>query len=200
MNTGPRPEMSATMTASEFDSWYWSKDELSEFCKENDIPANARKNELRRRIIQFLSGEQITIEKHERHSKFDWSKADLSLETIITDSVKFGQNFRRFMKSQVGDKFSFSNPFMTWVKENEGKTLEDAVDFWYSLQVKVKNGYRMDMSHFNVMNKYLDDFLEDNPNLKRDDGMLCWSIKKYYPAKKGLVKYEQSDLSLVGLP
>lgn len=196
---GPRPALSTKLNSEEFDNWYWSKEELEAFCRILDISATARKNELRRRIIQFLNGEEVIIAKGIISSKFDWTKADLRLDTVITDSVKFGQNFRRFMKEQVGDKFSFSNAFMTWVRENEGKTLEDAIDFWYSLQVKVKNGYKMDMSDFNVMNKYLDDFLADNPSRKREEGMICWSIKKYYPARQGLVKYEQSDLSLARL-
>ena len=192
-----RPVFRTDMSGCDFDQWYWSKEELDKICKQLSIPANARKNELRRRIIQFLEEGEVTISHIAINSDFDWAKEELKLNTVITDSIKFGQNLRRFMKKHTGDDFSFSGAFMAWVKENKGKTLEDAIDYWFTLKEKTKNGFRMDMSDFNVMNKYLEDFLNDNPQLKRDDGMKCWQLKKYYPAPKGLVRYEPQDLGLL---
>ncbi|MEM6261760.1 MAG: DUF6434 domain-containing protein [Bacteroidota bacterium] len=189
-----RPPFESLTTGEAFDNWYWSKEELTKFCKQLNIPATARKNELRRRIIQHFKGESITLKKVVIQSNFNWAKEVLTPETVITDSIKFGQNLRAFFKQEIGKKFSFSNPFMAWMRENPGKTLADAVGFWHVLQEKTRKGYRMDTSDFNVMNKYLDDFLKDNPNLKRDQGLICWGAKKYYPAKGGQVKYESADL------
>ena len=184
------------MTSTEFDNWFWHKEELDEFCKLLGIPFNTRKNELRRRIIEFLETGMVTFQTPKPTSSFDWKKESLSLETVITDSVVFGKNLRTFMKQQVGTKFSFTAAFMDWVRNNEGKTLADAVLYWQELSTKTQSGFRFDMSDFNVMNKYLDDFLGDNPTLKREDGMKCWQKKKYYPAPKGLVKYHSEDLLL----
>ncbi len=191
-----RPQFSNRMSGIEFDNWFWHKDELDEICKTLGIASNARKNELRRRIIEFLETGKVTIDIPKPYSSFDWKKEPLRLETVITDSVVFGKNLRSFMKDQVGVKFSFSAAFMEWVRNNEGKTLEDAVEYWQELNIKTKSGFRFDMSDYNVMNKYLDDFLKDNPKLKREDGMNCWQAKKFLPAPKGLVKYEPEDLRL----
>ena len=192
-----RPDFVEIKTGHDFDQWYWSKEELTEICRASKIPHNARKNELRRRIIQCLNGEPLNIEQKVIESNFDWARAELSPDTLITDSIKFGKNLRSFMKAAVGPKFSFSNAFMVWMREHTGHTLADAIEYWHALQVKTKAGYRMDMSDFNVMNKYLDDFLKANPTRKRDEGLQCWYIKKMGPAPGGQVKYEPKDLNFL---
>lgn len=192
-----RPKINQITSGEAFDQWYWSKEELVHFCQQNEIPSQARKNELRRRVIEFLDTGQVTIESTKKKSNFDWSKEVLSDDTIITDSVKFGRNLRKYMKVRVGDRFSFSSSLMNWFKDNVGSTLNEAVEYWHELEQKNANGYRLDMSDFNVMNKYLEDFLTDNPKLSRNQAMHCWQIKKYHPAPKGLVKYHPADLGLM---
>lgn len=192
-----RPKINQITSGEAFDQWYWSKEELVHFCQQNEIPSQARKNELRRRVTEFLDTGKVTIEPTIKESNFDWSTEVLSDDTIITDSVKFGRNLRNYMKARVGDRFSFSNSLMNWFKENVGSTLNEAVEYWHELEHKKANGYRLDMSDFNVMNKYLEDFLTDNPELSRNQAMQCWQIKKYHPAPKGLVKYQPADLGLM---
>ncbi len=59
--------------------------------------------------------------------KFDWHKDKLSLKTVIDKNYKNTQNVRRFFTSEIGDHFHFDREFMKWLKENQGKTLLDAV-------------------------------------------------------------------------
>ncbi|MEM6644257.1 MAG: DUF6434 domain-containing protein [Bacteroidota bacterium] len=191
-----RPPFKDITTAADFDRWYWMKNELVEICKSLGLPSNDRKNELRRRVIDHFNGAKYLRVSSRPKSNFDWSKETLSLDTVITDSVTFGNNLRTFMKLHI-TKFSFNIEFMEWIKSNLGKTLEEAVIIYPVLLQEIKRGKKLDKSDYNVMNAYLESFLANNPKLQRDDAMKCWQIKKYLPAPKGLVKYDPSDLTLL---
>ena len=192
-----RPNFEEIEDAEDFDNWYWMKEELVAICKASNIHFNGRKNELRQRIIDQMNGKKITKSKTQKPtSNFNWAKEKLTLKTVITDSVTFGKNLRHFMKSQISG-FVSSAEFMDWVKQNPGKTLQDAVDIYFKIETDKKKGIKIDKSDFNVMNAYIDSFLKANPNLSRKEALKCWDIKKYMPAKKGLVKYEDADLKLI---
>ena len=125
-----RPNFGDIKTGEEFNQWYWLKAEMVEICKRAGLPATGRKFDLRDRIMYALDHDgnlKPEPKKKKTKSKFNWAKSELSLETIITDNVSFGPNFRRFMKSRIGNRFSCHSDFMDWMKSNAGKTLADAV-------------------------------------------------------------------------
>lgn len=61
-------------------------------------------------------------------SKFDWHSEPLNDETIITENYKNTQNARRYFYLYFGKNWKNNRTFMAWFKENEGKTLKDAVE------------------------------------------------------------------------
>ena len=61
-------------------------------------------------------------------SKFDWHSEPLSNETIITKNYKNTQNVRRFFQSYFGAGWKNNRTFMMWFKQNEGRTLKDALE------------------------------------------------------------------------
>ncbi|WP_316830157.1 DUF6434 domain-containing protein [Pedobacter aquatilis] len=61
-------------------------------------------------------------------SKFDWHSAPLTDETLITNNYKNTQNVRRYFYTHFGSGWKNNRFFMAWFKENEGKTLKDAVE------------------------------------------------------------------------
>lgn len=128
-------------------------------------------------------------------SKFIWSKSVLSLDTVITDSYTNGPNTRKFFKQYCGDKFHFSIPFMDFMKNNCGKTLQDAINEWHRLneQGKDKN-FKSEIPESNQYNKYIRDFFEDNPNMTIKQARHFWKLKRSLPLGKHI--YEKSDLNL----
>lgn len=61
-------------------------------------------------------------------AKFNWHSEPLFLSTKIDKDYKMSQNVRRFFKAHLGEDFHFNVPFMAWMKENVGKTLEDGIE------------------------------------------------------------------------
>lgn len=195
-----RPNFKDIQTSAEFNNWYWLKAELIEICKQIDLPYTGRKFELRDRIMYAMDNDGALLPsppKKKRSSRFNWAKAVLSLETVITDNVSFGPNFRRFMRLQIGDHFSCHSDFMDWVKANVGKTLKDAVFEWEALERRKEDpNFRRAIAAHNMFNQYIRDFLDDNPGNTFKAAKQYWDLKKQLPAKEGFVRYEAGDLKL----
>lgn len=196
-----RPKFENITTGAEFNNWYWLKAEMVEICKQANLLYTGSKFELRDRIMYALDngGKLLPIPKKVKPtSKFNWAREALTLQTIITDNISFGPNFRRFMKSQVGDKFSCHSDFMDWCKASAGKTLQDAVLEWQVLEDRKKNpDFKREIAAHNMFNQYIRDFLADNAGKTFSEAKAAWDIKKKLPMKNGFVKYEKTDLELV---
>lgn len=196
-----RPDFEHIKSGAEFNQWYWLKEEMVEICKQSDLPSNGRKFEIRDRIMFALDNNgkvKPETQKKKTTSKFNWAKSKLTLETEITDNVSFGPNFRRFMKGQIGDMFSCNSDFMDWVKQNPGKTLENAIEKYYELEKRKENpDFKRKIAENNMFNQYTRDFLQDNPNESIKNVRKFWLLKKQLPMSNGFVKYERSDLKLV---
>ncbi|MFS4492190.1 DUF6434 domain-containing protein [Maribacter sp. 2308TA10-17] len=195
-----RPKFEHIKSGAEFNRWYWLKEELVEICKRANLPATGRKFDLRDRIMYALDNHgkvKPQPKKKKASSKFNWAKADLQLDTVITDNVSFGPNFRKFMTSEIGPSFSCNSDFMAWVKANTGKTLADAVAQWHTLEKRKENPeFRRDIAANNMYNQYTRDFLDDNPNKTIKDAKSYWLLKKQLPTADGFIRYESSDLKL----
>jgi hypothetical protein len=64
----------------------------------------------------------------------EWHSDSISENTRIDSAYRNTQNVRRFFKSICGDHFKFDRSFMLWMKENTGKTMDDAVAEWLRRQ------------------------------------------------------------------
>lgn len=195
-----RPEFEQIKSGAEFNKWYWLKEELVDICKRAGLPSTGRKFDLRDRIMYALDNNgrlKPEAEKPKAESKFNWAKAELSLETIITDNISFGPNFRRFMKSQLGNQFSCHSDFMDWVKKNQGKSLAEAAEAWIALEARKKDpNFRRDIASNNMYNQYIRDFMDDNPGTALSAARACWLLKKEMPSENGFIRYDRSDLKL----
>ncbi|NRB46909.1 MAG: hypothetical protein HRU41_04500 [Saprospiraceae bacterium] len=196
-----KPKITEITSSAVFQSWYWLKVEMVEKCKQLGLPYAGGKFELRDRIIYALENDGAlmpVVEKSKPTSKFNWAKANLSLDTEITDNVKFGPNFRRFMSAQIGPHFSCHSDFMDWVKEHPGKTLRDAVIKWEELERRKEDpSFQREIAEHNMLAQYVRDFMADNPESRFQDALRCWKAKKQLPAKGGFVKYNQKDLVFI---
>ncbi len=191
-----RLDFSEIKDATEFRKWYWLKAELVQICKQSSLPISGSKFQLQDKIADFMdSGAINPLPKLKTSSSFDWSKESLSRDTVITDNVRFGPNFRKFMKREIGNAFQCKAEFMKWVKTNIGKTLGNAIDYWFTMQKEIKSpGFKSKIADHNMFNQYLRDYLSDNAGHSVQQAQRSWSLKKQMPAKNGYVKYEKADL------
>ena len=193
-----RPELTEKISLKDFADFYWLKEELVLFCKEEGIDYSGGKIEITNRIINFLkTGKKPKKEKSKSikpKSEFDWNSEVLSLETIITDNYKNTENVRLFFTIEIGTHFKFNVLFMNWMKENIGKTLKDAISEWNRIHLMKKDkNYESEINSQFEYNTYMRDFLKDNPDLSSDDARKFWMLKR---ETRGSKKYVKEDLSL----
>ena len=195
-----RPDFPLIASGEEFNRWYWLKEEMVDILKAIGLPYTGGKFELRDRIMYALDheGSLKPAEKKARpQSKFNWAREVLTPDTLITDNVSFRPNLRRFMKGEIGPKFSCHSDFMDWVKENPGKTLEDAVKAWEDLEARKKDPtFKRDIADHNMLAQYVRDFLADQPDKSLKDALQFWNLKRHLPMENGFVRYASEDLHL----
>lgn len=115
-----RPNLTREVSMKDFKDYYWLKEELQTFCRDNGISTSGSKIEISDRIETFIrTGE---IKKPIRKSSVNRKgKTILSLDTIIKENHRCSQDVRAFFKTVI-PKFHFSTYIQTYFKNNIGKT------------------------------------------------------------------------------
>lgn len=189
-----RPPLTPQVSLQDFRDFYWLKEELVVFCRAQALSSRGGKLEIAKRIEQFLGKEKISpeiIKNKKLVSSFDWNVEELSLETIITDSYKNTEQVRRFFEQQLGRKFHFSVPFMNWMKKNVGSTLETALIVWKEFEVAKKSGKKTDIDPQFEYNRYIRDFMTNNPGVTLKTARRVWLAKRKL---RGSKSYSPDDL------
>ena len=183
-----RPELSRELKSKEFLEYYYLKEELVRFCRENGLPTSGGKEELTERIVFFLDTGRIQSAKTVRTQKHKVSV--ITKESIIESDLVCSELHRAFFKSEIGESFSFNVAFQKWLRSNSGKTYADAITAYKEIQSTKKTGQKVIDKQFEY-NTYVRDFFDDNKGASLADAIKSWKYKK---SIKGHNKYERSDL------
>ena len=183
-----RPELNKKLDAATFRSFYYLKQELADFCKENGLPTSGSKAELTDRIAYFFDTGKVLKASVER--KTSENIGTLTEDTVIEPHIVCSEKHRAFFREKIGKGFSFHVPFQKWLKANAGKTYGDAI-LAYDRFLEEKKRRKPEIGGQFEYNTYIRDFFADNPGKSLHDAILCWNYKKGLP---GTHQYEQSDL------
>lgn len=120
-----RPELTKLSDGKTFRSYYYLKEELVAFCRENGLPVSGGKLELTERIACFLdTGKAPASAARRRPPAY---AGPITEETIIERDIVCSEKHRAYFAAKIGKRFSFNVPFQKWLKANAGKTYGDAV-------------------------------------------------------------------------
>ena len=183
-----RPNLDNDLDSKTFRHFYYLKNELVNFCRENGLSISGGKLELTERVAYFLDhGKQLPLLSKQRKKKY---RGEISETTIIEENIVCSENHRAFFKKFIGEKFSFNVQFQLWLKNNSGKTYREAVDAYYEILEKKKNEKSVIDKQFEY-NSYIRSFFEDNKGKSLKEAIICWKYKKALPGDNS---YEPSDL------
>ena len=192
-----RYKLTKDLTSSEFKEYYFLKEELKEFCRNEGLKISGSKTQLEERIIYYLdTGKSLEESKNNSRTNSNISRDDTNTQEITLDSI-LGENFkcsedkREFFEKEIGKGFKFKVIFQKWLKENPDKTYQDAINAYHELQ-NSKEKTKIDKQF--QYNQYIRDFFEDNEDKTLNDAIKCWKYKK---SIKGHNKYEKSDLDIL---
>ena len=191
-----RPDLNEKISLEDFQSFYWLKKELIGFCGSLGIDQAGGKLEIAARITAFLQDGKITNNNKgsKKISKFDWQHSLLTLDTLITDNYKNTALVRLFFTKEIGSHFRVNVPFIKWLRTNVGKTLRDAIAEWHRIKIIEKDkNYKREIPPQFEYNRYIRDFLADNPDKSTKDAIYFWKLKR---SKAGGNKYAKTDLQM----
>ena len=179
-----RPNLTKDISVESFKDFYWLKEELQSFCRENGISASGSKIEISDRIEIFLRTGEIKkpIRKSKVNKKVE-PQVDLSLDTVITENHRCSQNVRAFFKTVI-PKFHFSTYIQNYFKNNVGKTYRDVVDAWYEEEERKKDpSYKKNIAPQFEYNQFIRDFFADpkNQGKSREEAIESWNETKKLP-------------------
>ncbi len=192
-----RPNLNAQISVKDFREFYWLKEELIQFCTEANLKTTGGKIEIAERIEHYLrTGKKVKpVSKAKDKSHFDWSNEKLTLEAVITENYKNTENVRKFFVELIGKRFKFNVKFMNWMKSNPGKTLEQAATEWLRIEHEKRTRSKpKEIAPQFEYNRFLRDFLADNPTKSRDLGIELWKKKK---SMRGDNIYRKEDLEFL---
>jgi len=125
-----RPPLSRSMSAAEFRRWYWLKSELVDFARTLEVPTSGAKPRVADRIAPHLAGHAVppATPTRARAEKID---GVIDRSTIIPPNQTASQQLRRFFEAEIGSTFRYDYFMRTFLADNPGKTLGDAVKHWH---------------------------------------------------------------------
>ena len=203
--TSNKHKLNKELSSAEFKEYYFLKEELKEFCRNEGLKISGSKNQLEKRIIYYLdTGKSLddsnSIEKDDKPIRPNFQKSnktkattskEIRLDSILGENFKCSEDKREFFEKEIGKGFKFKVQFQKWLKSNPDKTYQDAINAYYELQ-NSKEKTKIDKQF--QYNQYIRDFFEDNDDRTLNDAIKCWKHKK---SLKGHNKYEKSDLDVL---
>lgn len=183
-----RPVLDKSLDSKTFRDFYYLKEELVDFCRENGLPVSGGKLELTDRIAHFLdTGEVVAAPAVKKRAA---TISSIALDTQIEPNFVCSEKHRAFFKEHIGATFSFNVAFQKWLKANTGKTYQQAIEAYYQILEDKKKGKTKIDKQFEY-NTYIRDFFADNPGKTLEEAIRCWKYKKQ---RQGHNRYEKSDL------
>ncbi|MBR6580325.1 MAG: hypothetical protein IKK66_03410 [Ruminococcus sp.] len=183
-----RPELNKELDGKTFRSFYYLKEELISFCRENKLPVSGGKIELTDRISHFLDTGKVLEASSKRKTTVNIES--ITENTKIEPNIVCSEKHRAFFIEKIGKSFSFNVLFQKWLKSNAGKTYGDAITAYYQILEEKKKGKTTIDKQFEY-NTYIRDFFEDNQGRSLEEAIICWKYKK---CLQGHNRYEKSDL------
>lgn len=188
-----RPFLDKRISIKDFKDFYWTKEDLMKFCRENDINSGGGKIEISNRIIEYLDTGKTSRTKTVRRKKIAKATEPITKETVIGIEYRSYNEKKDFFKSVIGSKFHFTAHLLDYFKKNTGeKNYSDLINEWYKeKELKKDPNFVKEIAPQFEYNAYVRDFLKDNPDKTRNDAIKYWKIKK---SKPGDNKYSKTDL------
>lgn len=176
-----RPPLNNGIQLKDFQDYYWLKEELQQFCRENGLSVSGSKIDITNRITIFLETGKII--KPTRKQKQKPTNKPLTLSTIITEGHTCSQNVRHFFKQHIPN-FHFSTAIQNYFKENVGNTYKDAIQFWYEEEQRLKDpSYHKKLAPQFEYNQFIKDYFAhpQNNGKTRLDAIKAWNEIKALP-------------------
>lgn len=166
-----RPEPTADLSGTEFQRWYWRKDELVDFARTLGVRTSGGKQVLTARIAATLDDAPFSEPPATRRSGAAQLTGPLDGSTIIPPGQRCSQHVRAWLTAQVGPAFRFDEPMRAFFAAADGSTtLADALAEWNATR---DDGPREIGEQFEY-NRFTRAWYDAHPNGNRSSLIAAW--------------------------
>lgn len=172
-----RPKLAISISVEDFRDYYWLKEELLDFCRQNELPSSGPKQEVSERIEHYLRTGKI-LPTRLRSSKGRSSMPEtFTRQTVIGSGWHCSQKLRTFFEAEVGQNFHFNRVMREFIKLEEGKTLQNAIDAWQEAKDNPPQKIEIE-TQFEYM-RHMRKYFNKNPKATREDALRVWHEIKF---------------------
>ena len=100
MSNMERPDLDKELDSQTFRSFYYLKEELMAFCRENGLPVSGGKLEISDRIACFLDTGKVVLAPADRH--VTTMPEVISPDSKIESNFRCSERHRKFFKQEIG--------------------------------------------------------------------------------------------------
>src|SRR3989339_78665 len=194
-----RPILNKNISFKDFNNWYFEKDELVSFCRDNGLKITGQKLDIKARVENFLKtgkSHQVPI-KNNKKTKEIKQTPPKSINEEIPDNYTSSELYRKYFKSVIGPHFHFTAYMMKYMKEPPKMTFKDYINEWIAEYERRKDkSYKPQIMKSCEYNQYIRDFFSDNPTRKLKEAIQCWKYKRNLPGNN---KYTKDDLRILNV-
>jgi len=124
-----RPPLTKKILINDLTGYYWLKEELAAYCRENDISASGSKQELFDRVRLYIE----TGEKTAAYGKVRGSMPKVfTRQSVIGPGWHCSQEIRYFFENEIGASFHFDGIMRNLIYNGVGMTLDEVIESWNS--------------------------------------------------------------------
>jgi hypothetical protein len=188
-----RPALTKHTSVTDFNRFYWLKQELLVFCRHHQLPVGGSKAELAERIRYYLStGRQMVADKNQ--SSRPVARDSDALITLETPVVHYRNDAktRAFFVAQVGKQFRFNHYLRAFAQQiNDGRmTYGDLViGYRHSLENK-----KTTIDPQFEYNQFQRDFHKHHPSKSQSACLAAWHRVKKAPGDNSYQDYLRLDI------
>jgi len=162
----------------DFQGFYWLKEELATFCRQNGLPTAGSKKEITTRIEHFLVTGNLssTVTSTKPRSAIDPLPDQLSRDTMLGSNWHCTEQLRAFFVQEIGSQFHFNRAMRDFIKNGAGRTLQDGIDVGHADRDTPK--LETDIAPQFEYNRHMREFFKAHPGKTLQDAIAAWKEKK----------------------
>ena len=171
-----RPNLNRQITAKDFLSFYWLKEELIGFLREQGLSTVGTKQDLADRIRHFLETGIAENKAPKKSAKRADMPQNLTRQSVIGVGWRCSQGLRAFFEQEIGAHFHFDDVMRDFIHSGVGKTLQEAIETWEAEQQKPAQEKPI-ASQFEY-NRHIREYFKEHPGVPLQSAIDAWTSKK----------------------
>lgn len=166
------------MAGTEFQRWYWLKDELSDFARTCGIRTTGSKDMLTARITAWLDGIPFTESEATPRGSVAQLTGELFASTLIPRGQRCSQIVRAWFIDQVGPSFRFDAQMREFFANSDGtQTMQDALDHYSTTRSQEPKAIEAQFEY----NRFTRAWHTANPTGSRQELVHAWQRYRSLP-------------------